>query len=128
MTQTHTPDFTQTRDTELVGLQRSDGAGKVSSVPMKTMAYMEMDPNVRANMRASTRWDYLSEYIGYWIDNKRFNVLALLFVGGGIVLLNTFAPVGLLMIAVGAKYRNTAWMDNFIYSKFGRYRSLVLVD
>ncbi|MFH1199544.1 MAG: hypothetical protein V1708_00595 [Candidatus Micrarchaeota archaeon] len=122
------PDYTQTRDTELVGLLRADSAGRATSVPMKTMAYMEADPNVRANMRASTRWDYINEYIAYWIDNKRFNALAVLFVGAGLLLLNVFAPVGLLMIMVGAKYRNTAWMDNFIYAKFGQNRSLVLID
>ncbi len=116
----------ETRDTELVGLQSTRGGANVT--PMKTLSYLEVDPKVRANMRASTRWDYVSEYIGYWIDNKRFWVLAVLFVGAGILLLDVFAPVGLLMIAVGAKYRNIAWMDNFIYAKFGRYRSLVLVD
>ena len=122
----HEPQHVETRDTELVGLTSTRGGQNVT--PMKTLAYLQVDPKVRANMRASTRWDYLSEYIGYWIDNKRFWVLAVLFVGAGILLLNVFAPVGLLMIAVGAKYRNIAWMDNFIYAKFGRYRSLVLVD
>lgn len=123
-----TPEYVPTRDTELVGLLRADSAGIVTSVPMKTMAYLEVDPNVRANMRAATRWDYISEYIGYWIDNKRFWVLAVLFIVAGVLLLNVFAPVALLMIMIGAKYRNTAWMDNFIYSKFGNYRSLVLID
>ncbi|MBU1198032.1 hypothetical protein KJ765_06010 [Candidatus Micrarchaeota archaeon] len=122
------PFHQETRDTELVGLKSVQGGSPNQQVPMKTMTYLQVDPEVRANMRGSTRWDYVSEYIGYWIDNKRFWVLAVLFVVAGVLLLDVFAPVALLMIAVGAKYRNIAWMDNFIYSKFGEYRSLVLVD
>lgn len=120
------PHSVETKDTELVGLNSTRLGG--ATLPMKTTAYLEVDPEVRANMRASPRWDYLSEYIGYFIDNKRFWTLAILFVIAGVLLLEVFAPVGLLMIAAGAKYRNMAWMDNFIYSKFGKNRSLVLVD
>jgi hypothetical protein len=114
----------------VVGMTRTDAAGKVQGVnlPMKSFAYVEIDPKVRANMRASTRWDYVNEYIGYWTDNKRFWIFAILLVGGGILMLSVFPPVALLMIMLGAKYRNVAWMDKFVYSKFGHYRSLVLVD
>lgn len=114
----------------VVGLHRSDAAGKTPGVnmPMKTFAYVEMDPKIRANMRGSTRWDYVNEYIAYWSDNKRFWIFAILFLVGGILMLSVFAPVGLLMIMVGAKYRNVAWMDKFVYAKFGKFRSLVLVD
>ncbi|MFH0972282.1 MAG: hypothetical protein V1835_07010 [Candidatus Micrarchaeota archaeon] len=114
----------------VVGMARSDAAGKAPGInfPMKSFAYVEVDPKVRANMRAQTRWDYLNEYIAYWSDNKRFWIFAILLVGGGILMLSVFAPVGLLMIMLGAKYRNVAWMDKFVYAKFGKYRSLVLVD
>jgi len=115
-----------TTDTELVGYNSMRGG--MVNLPMKTAVPLEIDPEVRANMRAATRWDYVSEYIGYWIDNKRFWVMAVLFVGAGVLLLDVFAPVALLMIAVGAKYRNMAWMDNFTYSTFGRNRSLVLLE
>src|SRR3989344_4823525 len=108
---------------EVIGLTRSDAAGKKEGVnlPMKTFAYVEMDPKVRAHMRAATRWDYLNEYIAYWSDNKRFWIFAILFTAGGILMLSVFAPVGLLMIMLGAKYRNVAWMDKFVYAKFGKY-------
>ncbi len=114
----------------VIAMHRSDAAGKSRDVtlPMKTFQYVEVDPKVRANMRAQTRWDYVNEYIGYWSDNKRFWIFAILLVAGGILMLSVFAPVGLLMIMLGAKFRNVAWMDKFVYSKFGNYRSLVLVD
>ncbi|MEK6843461.1 MAG: hypothetical protein AABY04_03145 [Candidatus Micrarchaeota archaeon] len=122
--------ITPNHQAAVVGLHRSDTAGKVTQFnqSMKTFGYVEVDPKVRANMRASTRWDYVSEYIGYWIDNKRFWIFAIMFAGGGILMLPIFAPVGLLMIMLGAKYRNVAWMDKFVYAKFGKNRSLVLVD
>ncbi|MFH1751021.1 MAG: hypothetical protein ABH863_05055 [Candidatus Micrarchaeota archaeon] len=115
---------------DVIALHRSDYAGKKAdvSLPMKTFSYVEMDPKVRAHMRGSTRWDYINEYIAYWSDNKRFWIFAILLVGGGILMLSVFAPVALLMIMLGAKYRNVAWMDKFVYGKFGHYRSLVLVD
>ncbi|MFH0972050.1 MAG: hypothetical protein ABIG96_00420 [Candidatus Micrarchaeota archaeon] len=114
----------------VVGMHRSDGAGQKQdvSLPMKTFGYVEVDPKVRANMRAQNRWDYMNEYIAYWVDNKRFWIFAILFVSAGILMLSIFAPVGLLLIMLGAKYRNVAWMDKFVYAKFGKYRSLVLVD
>lgn len=114
----------------VVGMVRSDAAGKKADVtlPMKSFQYVEVDPKVRANMRAATRWDYFNEYIAYWMDNKRFWIYAILLVGGGILMLSVFAPVGLLMIMLGAKYRNVAWMDKFVYGKFGVNRSLILVD
>ncbi len=114
----------------VVGLNRSDYAGRRKDVtlPMKSFAYAELDPKMRGNMRASTRWDYINEYIAYWSDNKRHWIFALLLIGGGILMLNIFAPVALLMIMLGAKYRNVAWMDKFVYDKFGHYRSLILVD
>ncbi|MEK6954800.1 MAG: hypothetical protein AABX01_07340 [Candidatus Micrarchaeota archaeon] len=115
---------------DVIGLHRSDAAGKKDGVnlPMKTFSYVELDPKVRANMRAATRWDYVNEYIGYWSDNKRFWIFAISLVAGGIMMLSVFAPVGLLMIMLGAKYRNVAWMDKFVYGRFGKFRSLVLVD
>ncbi|MFH1106713.1 MAG: hypothetical protein V1787_02355 [Candidatus Micrarchaeota archaeon] len=126
---TQTPDHVDTRDAEVLGLLSGEKyKDKEMTVPMKTMAYVGVDPKVRANMRASNRWDYLSEYAGYWIDNKRFTIFSVALLVAGFLLLNVFAPVALLMIILGAKYRNVAWMDNFIYSKFGRYRTLVLVD
>ena len=95
---------------------------------MQTLAYVEADPKIRANMRASTRWDYFLEYLGYWIDNKRMTILAVIFAAIGIIALHVFVPLGLLMIAMAAKYRNQAWWLQFVYGKFGKYRSLVLVD
>jgi hypothetical protein len=107
--------------TEALGLQ------KVPAQSM-TVAYAAINPGQSPNMRQAVRWDYLVEYIGYWVDHKRYLAYAIVFVGGGILALNMWAPVGLLMIAVGAKFKSMSWMDNFIVKKFGANRSLVLVD
>ena len=117
--------------TELIGLKYSDKDGEAYSepgIPMKTAAYAEVDPGVRGNMRAATRWDYVSEYIGYWIDNKRQLLLCVIFAAIGVLLLGIFWPVGLLMIMMSGKYKNQAWWNKFVYGKFGKNRTLVLVD
>ncbi len=108
--------------TEAIGLKRVEQPAPV------TVAYAEVDPKQSPNMRQALRWDYLVEYIGYWIDHKKFLVYAVAFVGAGIWALGVWAPVGLLMIAVGAKFKAMSWMDNFIVKKFGANRSLVMVD
>ena len=94
----------------------------------KTFTYAEADPNDPPFMRAFPRFQYLEEYLGYWMDNKRFTVLAFLSLTGGVFVLPSFLPLGLLLIIIGAKFRNQAWWDDFIYSKFGKFRTLVLVD
>jgi len=94
----------------------------------RSMVYAKADPGVRANMRASTRWDYLCEYAGYYIDYYRFLLFAVILVAGGLLMLNIFWPVGLLMIMLGAKYKNMSWWDDFIVRKFGRHRTLVLFN
>ncbi|NYZ75276.1 hypothetical protein H0O03_03370 [Candidatus Micrarchaeota archaeon] len=91
----------------------------------RAMAYAKADPNVRANMRASTRWDYTCEYAGYFIDYYRFLLFAVALVAGGILLLGAFWPIGLLMIMLGAKYKNMSWWDDFIVRKFGKNRSVI---
>lgn len=103
------------------------GTNKVPAQAM-TVAYAAVNPGQSPNMRQASRWDYLVEYIGYWVDHKRYFAYSVVFVGGGILALNLWAPVGLLMIAVGAKFKAMSWMDNFIVKKFGANRSLVLVD
>jgi len=95
---------------------------------MKTFMYVEADPKVRANMRASTRWDYFIEYLGYWIDNKKQIILSVIFAAIGVLLLHVFAPAGLLMIALAGKYRNQSWWNQFVYGKFGKFRTLVLIE
>ncbi|MEW5955516.1 MAG: hypothetical protein AB1626_03200 [Candidatus Micrarchaeota archaeon] len=91
----------------------------------RAMTYARADRGVRANMRASTRWDYLCEYAGYYIDHYRFLLFAVILVAGGLLMLGVFWPVGLLMIALGAKYKNTSWWDDFIVRKFGRDRTII---
>ena len=108
--------------TEALAMRKVDPGAPV------TAAYAEVDPKQSPNMRQAKRWDYLVEYIGYWVDHKKFLAYAVVFVGAGILTLHVWAPVGLLMIAVGAKFKSMSWMDNFIVKKFGANRSLILVD
>ncbi|MGB9576934.1 MAG: hypothetical protein ACP5O3_03910 [Candidatus Micrarchaeia archaeon] len=102
--------------------EKKEGKKYVTSLGLK------YDSHLRPTMRASTRWDYLTEYIGFYIDHYRFLLYAIILVIGGILLLNVFAPVALLMIALGAKYKSMSWWDRFIYNDFGKERSLVLMN
>jgi hypothetical protein len=111
--------------TEAVGLHKVAPAVSEANV---TVAYAEVEPNQSPNMRQSTRWDYLTEYIAYWVDHKKFWVYTALFIIAGVWALGVFAPVGLLMIMIAAKFKAMAWMDDFIIHKFGANRTLVLVD
>jgi hypothetical protein len=52
--------------TELVGLTQREGTKP--AIPFKTVAYAAIDDKVQPNMRSSTRWDYSTEYMGYYID------------------------------------------------------------
>ena len=118
------PDY----QTEAVGLKRIASPAPGVETGAVSVAYAEVDPKQSPNLRQSTRWDYLTEYIGYWVDNKKFLAYFGIFLVVGIWALNIFAPVGLLMIMIAAKFKSMAWMDNFIVTKFGANRSLVLFD
>jgi len=91
----------------------------------RAMMYAKADPGVRANMRASTRWDYLSEYVGYFIDYYRFLLFAILLAAVGLVMIGVLWPLGLLMIALAGKYKNMSWWDDFIVRKFGKNRTII---
>ncbi len=112
--------------TELVGLTQREGTQP--AIPFKTVAYAEFDDKVQPNLRTSTRWDYATEYMGYYIDYYRFWLYACVLLALGVWALGVFAPVGLVMIALGAKYVDMAKLDKFIYQGNGPNRTLVLVD
>jgi hypothetical protein len=114
--------------TEAVGIKKIGSPAPGIETGALSVAYAEVDAKQSPNMRQSTRWDYLTEYIAYWIDNKRYLAYFFVCLGVGIWALGVFAPVGLLLIMLSAKFKSMAWMDNFIVTKFGAHRSLVLID
>ena len=95
---------------------------------MTTMLPMEVKPDLPPNIRQLTRWDYLEEYIGYWKLDHVCRVLGAFLLAFGIASLNVFAPGALLMIAVSARLIDLGWWNNFIWSKYGHYRTITLVD
>lgn len=95
---------------------------------MSTMLPMEINGDLPPNIRQPTRWDYLEEYIGYWKMDHVCRVLGAFLLAFGIASLNVFAPGALLMIAVSARLIDLGWWNNFIWSKFGTYRTITLVD
>lgn len=110
-------------------------AFKGSKLPMQkadpkyvSSATVKFDPNLRPTMRQATRWDYAKEYFGYYIDHYRFLLYTAILLIGGIMFLGFLAPVGLLMIMLGAKYKSMSWWDRFIYRDFGKNRSVVLMN
>ncbi len=105
-----------------------DQPGLEGSDRMSTMLPVENDPNLPPNIRQLTRWEYLEEYIGYWKFDHVCRVLGAFLLAFGIASLNVFAPGALLMIAVSARLIDLGWWYNFIWSKFGTYRTITLVD
>lgn len=95
---------------------------------MTTMLPMEVNPNVPPNIRQHTRWEYLEEYVGYWKFDHICRVVGAFLLAVGIATLNVFAPGALLMIAVSARLIDLGWWYNFIWSKYGTYRTITLVD
>lgn len=95
---------------------------------MSTMLPVEVNPNVPPNIRQHTRWEYLEEYIGYWKLDHVCRVVGAFLLAVGIATLNVFAPGALLTIAVAARLIDLGWWYNFIWSKYGHYRTVTLVD
>jgi hypothetical protein len=93
-----------------------------------TFLPIEQKPNLPPNMRSWTRWEYLSEYIGYWKYGLVTKAAGLLLLVIGFIMLGTFAPGGLLCIIVAGRLLDLAWWYNFITKQFGTNRTLVLVD
>ncbi len=99
-----------------------DGTGMTSFVAVDYPAH------VPPTMKMHKRWDYLAEYIDFYKMRYANTFKAALFFAGGILTLNAFAPGALLMIALAARHADLAWWCNFIVTKFGKHRSLVLID
>ncbi len=94
------------------------------------LSYMpiEVAPGTPPNMRMWKRWEYLEEYIDWWKRGVTSKLKAVGFIVFGILTLNTFPPGALLMFALAARHQDLAWLDDFIVKKFGRSRTIVLVD
>jgi len=95
---------------------------------LSTFLPVESAPNVPPNMRMHTRWAYLEEYVGYWKLDHICKVVGAVLLAAGITTLSAFTPGALLMIAVSARLIDLGWWYNFIWSKYGYYRTLVLID
>jgi hypothetical protein len=111
---------------QLVALGEAGNLGDAKR--MSTFLPVESKPNIPPNMRMHYRWDYLLEYIGYWKAKILDQVAAAVLIVLGVLCLPVFAPGALLMIAVGARFNDLAWMNDFIINKFGKSRTIVLVD
>lgn len=95
---------------------------------MSTFMPVEQKPNLPPNMRQWTRWEYLSEFLGYWKYGLVTKLLGWALLVIGVLMLGTFAPGGLLAIMAAARLIDLAWWNNFIVYQFGHNRTLVLVD
>lgn len=89
---------------------------------------MEVERTVPPSLRQWTRWEYLSEYVEWWRQGVTSKVQSVLFAALGLLTLETFPPGALLMFALSARHVDLAWMYDFIAKKFGRSRTLTLVD
>ena len=113
--------------TELVGL--TNNASTAAGLPMKSVAYASIEnPKVKPFLRSSTRWDYAVEYIGWYVDQYRFAIMAMAAFAIGFWSLHYFAPVGLLLFAMAGRYMSLSRLDHFIWCGNGPNRSLVLID
>ena len=109
-------------------VQLGGGQVNMGSADQTTFLPIEQKPNLPPNMRSWTRWEYLSEYIGYWKYGVITKAVGWLLVLIGVLMLGVFAPGGLLCIIVAARLIDLAWWYNFITKQFGTNRTLVLVD
>jgi len=107
---------------ERAGKGFKDGTGMTSFVAIDYPAH------VPPTMKMHKRWDYLAEYIDFYKMRYTNAFKAVLFFAGGILTLNAFTPGALLMIALSARHFDLAWWSDFIVTKFGKHRSLVLID
>lgn len=106
-------------------LGRTEG---VDAKRMSTFLPVESKPGIPPTMRMHSRWDYLTEYFNFWKAGILTKIAGVALLVLGVICLPVFAPGGLLMIAVGARFNDLAWWNNFIINRFGKSRTLVLVD
>ena len=95
-----------------------------------SMSYMpvEVAPGTPPNMRMHKRWDYLEEYFDWWKRGVTSKLKVIAFITFGVLTLETFPPGALLMFALAGRHQDMAWLDDFIVKKFGKSRTVVLVD
>ena len=112
---------------EIQDLQKTAFAGEQNKHKVSMMP-IEVTPGTPPNMRMHKRWDYMEEYIDFWKRGVTSKLKAIGFVTFGILTLETFPPGALLMFALAARHQDLAWLYDFIVKKFGRQRTIVLVD
>ena len=105
-------------------LSGSLGVGNLS----RTFLPLEIKPGTPAFLKQHKRYEYVEEYAGFEKDRYKNTFKALFCFTFGLLTLQAFAPGGLLMLALAARYQDIAWWDGFITKTYGKYRSLTLVD
>ncbi|MFH1779659.1 MAG: hypothetical protein ABH803_00745 [Candidatus Micrarchaeota archaeon] len=93
-----------------------------------SLVTVEVDKGTPPFLRQQKRGKYLEEYFNWEKDGYKNSFKAIFYFVLGIITLGAFPPGGLLMIAMAARYQDTAWFDRHIARRFGDSRSLVLVD
>ncbi len=93
-----------------------------------TFMPVEQKPNLPPNMRQWTRWEYLSEFVGFWKYGIITKAMGLILVVIGALMLSTFPIGGFLCLIVAGRLLDLAWWYNFIVFQYGKNRTIVLVD
>lgn len=93
-----------------------------------TLLPVDVEPGTPPFIRQKKRLAYLEEYFDFEKDGYINTFKAIFYFVLGLITLQPFPPGGLLMIAMAARYQDMAWFDMSITRKWGKGRSMTLVD
>lgn len=115
-------------DANLVNQELRAVAGEKGTGLKTSFLPIDIAPGTPPTMRQHTRWDYVKEYVDFYLLGVKSKVRTIVFFALGLLMINYFAPGAFLMFALAARAQDQAWWCNYINNTFGKYRSIVLID
>lgn len=94
-----------------------------------TFLPLQVDNKVPPLFKMDNRWEYLKEYIyEFWMVGKKAQMMAVAYAVLGLLTIKAVPLGAMLLFLLAGRYQNIAWWGNGVATKFGRGRTLVLLN
>lgn len=104
-------------------------AGPVGRSPVMGGMYAPMkNPSDLSLMKSINRWAYFEEFLQFWLEGKKHVFLAGIGLVLGLFLLTTAPVLAMVAFFFSAKWYGASQIQTWISKRFGKGRTVILVN
>jgi len=118
----------QMMEQERMNAMAQSTAGGVRKFPVGSMMTSLKNPEEKGLMKTINRWTYFEEFLAFWIEGKKHMGLAAITLALGIMLMPAYPLVSIIALFFSAKFYSTSQIQGWIARKFGKGRTVIVVN